>query len=104
MSFSDEDKEISTNCRLGIQISLKVFTLVIVYCLLTSCSDTKSTEQSVIVAKVPPFYDDKFSDYGNFLRFEDFLFPPKGVSKDEIKYPKAGDKQGLPSFTEFCVC
>ena len=80
-----------------LQLLCKVVVLIIVCFLLAVCSNTKSPEQTVIFVKVPPFYDKKFSDYGNYLRFQDFLFPPKGISKDEISYPKAGDKQGLPN-------
>lgn len=75
----------------------KGFVLIIVCISLNSCFFEENEPQpEIFIVKVPPFYDEKFSPYGNYLRFQDFLFPPEGIAKDEIAYPKAGDKQELP--------
>ena len=79
-----------------LQIFLKNFALILFLSLLLSCAKAP-TEQSVIVVKVPPFYDKKYSDFGNYLRFQDFLFPPKDISKDKIHYPDSSDKTVLPN-------
>ncbi|HQU84723.1 MAG TPA: biopolymer transporter ExbD [Pyrinomonadaceae bacterium] len=75
---------------------LKIFASTLFLILLSSCAKIP-IEQTVIVVKVPPFYDKKYSQYGNFLRFQDFLFPPKGISKDKIHYPDSSDNTGLPN-------
>lgn len=75
---------------------LKTLAIFLFLTLFLSCAKEKS-EQSVIVVKVPPFYDKKYSQFGNYLRFQDFLFPPKDISKDEIHYPDSSDKTGLPN-------
>lgn len=59
--------------------------LVIVCCLILSCSESQRIEQTVIIVKVPPIYDDQLSQEENFWRFQHFLFPqieiPNPISK-----------------------
>ena len=67
------------------------FILIIICCLLLSCSDIHQTEENVIVVKVPPIYDEKLSREENYYRFQHFLFPqleipnpiPKGLPNDD---------------------
>lgn len=69
----------------------KLSLIVAVCCLFIDCSGEKPSEESVIVVKVPPFYDDKLSRQENFWRFQHFLFPqkeipnpiPKGLPNDD---------------------
>ncbi len=50
--------------------------ILIIFCfLLLNCSKDQQTEQSIIIVKVPPFYNEKLSREENYWRFRHFLFP-----------------------------
>lgn len=71
----------------GKQSYIKNFVLMITLCLLVNCSSVKPSEQTVIIVKISPFYNDKVSEEENFWRFNNSLFPqekipdpiPKGI-------------------------
>ncbi len=66
------------------------FVLIILCCLLLSCSKNQQIERNIIIVKVPPIYDEKLSREENYYRFQHFLFPqieipnpiPKGLPND----------------------
>jgi len=55
------------------------FILIILCCLLLSCSETQPTEQNIIIVKVPPFYNEKLSQVENYWHFQRFLFPQQEI-------------------------
>lgn len=70
-------------------MNYKIVLSIILCCLFISCSKTPQTEQTVIFVKVPPIYNDKFSQEENYYRFRHFLFP-----QEEIPNPIP---EGLPN-------
>lgn len=57
----------------------KFFILMLTMCLLVNCSGNKSPEQTVIVVKVPPVYNEKLSRAENYWLFQHFLFPQQEI-------------------------
>ncbi len=83
--------------------SLCKFSLLVTVCFLfVNCSEKNPLEQTVIVVKVPPFYDSKLSREENFWRFQHFLFPqqeipnpiPKGLPNDDSLLFVSVDENG----------
>ncbi len=80
----------------------KFVLFVVVGCLIINCSVEKPLEQTVIVVKVPPFYDEKLSREENYYRFQHFLFPqleipnpiPKGLPNDDSVLFVSVDENG----------
>ncbi len=69
----------------------KLFLLITVFCLFINCSKKDLPEQTVIIVKVPPIYNEQLSREENYYRFQRFLFPqlempnpiPKGLPNDD---------------------
>ncbi|MCY7348606.1 MAG: hypothetical protein LH614_20645 [Pyrinomonadaceae bacterium] len=78
------------------------FILIVLCCLLLSCSTNQPIEQNVIVVKVPPIYDEKLSQEENYYRFQHFLFPqleipnsiPKGLPNDDSLFSISVEEDG----------
>ncbi len=78
------------------------FVLIILCCLLLSCSTNQQIEQNIIIVKVPPTYDEKLSREENYYRFQHFLFPqleipnpiPKGLPNDNSLLTVSVDEKG----------
>lgn len=68
----------------------KFFSLIFICALFMNCSTKTPLEQTVIIVKVPPFYDNNLSREENYWRFQKFLYPqqetpnpiPKGMPND----------------------
>lgn len=71
-------------------MNYKFIILIIFSCLFVSCLKTQRTEQTIIIVKIPPIYNDKLSRGENFYRFTHFLYP-----QEEIPNPIP---KGLPNY------
>jgi biopolymer transport protein ExbD len=48
-------------------------------CFFVNCSVKTSSEQTVIIVKVPPLTDEKLTQVENYWRFQHFLFPQQEI-------------------------